>query len=68
VVALTKEDCDQGALRVLLPCKLIPCESIRINPKRSATLQNGFDAGGRARQCIDRKCQLDRFPRPDPDA
>jgi hypothetical protein len=68
VVALTQEDCDQGALRVLLPCKLIPCESIRFNPNRSAALQNGVDAGGRARQCIDRKRQLDWFPRPDLDA
>ena len=68
VVALTQEDFNQGTLRVLVPCKLILCESIRFNPNRPAPLLNGVDASGRDRQRIDRKRQLDWFPRPDQDA
>jgi len=46
----------------------ILCKSIRFNPNRPAPFPNGVDASGGDRQRIDRKRQLDWFPRPDQDA
>ncbi len=59
VVGLTQEDFARGTIRVLVPCKLVLCESIRFNPNAPAPCADGG---------IDRARTDDWFPNPDQEA
>jgi hypothetical protein len=56
VVGLTQEDFAKGTIRVLVPCKLVLCESIQFNPNAPAPGAHGG---------IDRARSDDWFPKPD---
>jgi len=59
VVGLTQEDFARGTIRVLVPCKLVLCESIRFNPNAPAPCADGS---------VDRARTEDWFPKPDQEA